>query len=301
MNYYNENDPYVAQWLRNLIEAGHIPKGHVDERSIIDVRPDELAGFVQCHFFAGIAGWSLALKLAGWPADREVWTGSCPCQPFSAAGKGTKQSDERHLWPYWYGLIREQHPTTIFGEQVDDAVADGWLDDAFLDLESEAYACAAAILPACSVAAPHERQRIYFVADHLRGQQRNTVSRGKQGDEKVEGTSADSTGTTTAWGHQNEWWGRGPQEMERVGPTADRDQEGHAGRQLEPRIRSSEITLNRCSFLETWQGWNGGFGGFGRLDDGVPKGLAKHVVGGFGNAIVPQVAAEVIASFMEAA
>jgi DNA (cytosine-5)-methyltransferase 1 len=88
MNYYNEFDPYAAQWLRNLIEAGHIPQGEVDSRSIKDVKASDLSGFVQCHFFAGLGGWSRALRLAGWPKDRPVWTGSCPCQPFSAAGAG---------------------------------------------------------------------------------------------------------------------------------------------------------------------------------------------------------------------
>ena len=88
MNYYNEFDPYAAQWLRNLIAAGHLPAGEVDERSIVDVQPNDLDGYRQCHFFAGIGGWSLAARLAGWPDDRELWTGSCPCQPFSAAGKG---------------------------------------------------------------------------------------------------------------------------------------------------------------------------------------------------------------------
>ena len=162
--YYNEWEPYAAQWLRNLIAAGHIAPGEIDERSITDVQPDDLKGFTQCHFFAGIGGWSYALRLAGWPDDRPVWTGSCPCQPFSAAGTRRKQSDERHLWPHWYRLIRQQHPATVFGEQVDDAVAAGWLDDAFLDMESEAYACAAAVLPACGVGAPHKRDRLWFVA-----------------------------------------------------------------------------------------------------------------------------------------
>ena len=63
--YYNEFDPYAAQWLRNLIAAGLIPAGEVDERSIVDVAPSDLAGFVQCHFFAGIGGWALAARLAG--------------------------------------------------------------------------------------------------------------------------------------------------------------------------------------------------------------------------------------------
>ena len=87
-SYYNEHDPKAAAWLRELIKAGLIPDGDVDERSIAEVKPDELRHYTQCHFFAGIGGWSLALQLAGWSADKPVWTGSCPCQPFSAAGKG---------------------------------------------------------------------------------------------------------------------------------------------------------------------------------------------------------------------
>ena len=87
MVYYNEIDCYCAEWLRNLIRAGLIAEGDVDERDIRDIRPDELTGYAQCHFFAGIGVWSYALRLAGWPDERPVWTGSCPCQPFSAAGR----------------------------------------------------------------------------------------------------------------------------------------------------------------------------------------------------------------------
>jgi hypothetical protein len=79
--YYNELDPYAAQWLRNLIAAGHIAPGDVDERSIEDVRPDDLVGYGQCHFFAGIGGWSRALRLAGIPDDYPVWTGSPHASP----------------------------------------------------------------------------------------------------------------------------------------------------------------------------------------------------------------------------
>lgn len=116
--YYNENDPYAAEWLRNLILCDAIADGEVDDRSIEDVRPDDLRGFTQCHFFAGIGGWSAALRLAGWPDERPVWTGSCPCQPFSTAGRGAGFADERHLWPIWRYLIEECHPAVVFGEQV---------------------------------------------------------------------------------------------------------------------------------------------------------------------------------------
>lgn len=163
--YYNENNPHAAQWLRNLIAAKHIAPGDVDERSIVDVRPDDLGGHDQCHFFAGIGGWSLALRLAGWPDDRPVWTGSCPCQPFSAAGKGEAANDERHLWPFWFPLIAERRPPTVFGEQVEAAIGWGWLDAVFADLEGEGYACGASVLPACGVGAPHIRQRLWFVAN----------------------------------------------------------------------------------------------------------------------------------------
>ena len=163
--YYNEIDPYAAQWLRNLIAAGHIAAGDVDERSIKDVNANDLKDYTQCHFFAGIGGWSLALRLAGWPDERPVWTGSCPCQPFSAAGKNAGLADERHLWPDWFSLIQERRPSVIFGEQVEAAIGHGWLDIVQADLERTDYACGAVGIPAASVGAPHRRQRLWFVAD----------------------------------------------------------------------------------------------------------------------------------------
>ena len=89
--YDNEIDPFAADWLRELIRAGHIAPGEVDTRSIEDVAPDDLAGFAQCHFFAGIGTWSYALRRAGWADDRPVWTGSCPCQPFRAFDELTEE------------------------------------------------------------------------------------------------------------------------------------------------------------------------------------------------------------------
>lgn len=161
--YYNEIDPYAAQWLRNLIEAGAIAPGVVDERSIVDVKPSDLKGFTQCHFFAGIGVWSHALRRAGWADDRPVWTGSCPCQPFSSAGKGDGFADERHLWPSFYHLIKECKPTAVFGEQVASKDADPWINLVQADLEALGYAFGAVPLASAGFGAPHIRERLYWV------------------------------------------------------------------------------------------------------------------------------------------
>lgn len=165
--YYNEIEPYAADWLRELIKKGHIADGIVDTRSIVAVDAADLRDFDQCHFFAGIGVWSHALRLAGWPDDRPVWTGSCPCQPFSAAGKGKGFDDERHLWPVFHRLISECRPPVVFGEQV--ASKDGlqWLDAVCADMEASGYAIGAADLCAAGVGAPHIRQRLWFVGERL--------------------------------------------------------------------------------------------------------------------------------------
>lgn len=162
--YYNEIDQFAAQWLRNLIAGGHIAPGEVDERSIEDVTPDDLRGFTQCHFFAGIGVWSHSLRLAGWPDDKPVWTGSCPCQPFSAAGKGDGFADERHLWPHLFHLISERRPQHVFGEQVASGNANAWFDLVQADLEGMGYAFGLVPFAAAGIGAPHIRERAYWVA-----------------------------------------------------------------------------------------------------------------------------------------
>ena len=165
--YYNENDPKAAAWLRELIQNKCIAYGEVDERDIQDVKPKELEGYTQCHFFAGIGGWSLALKLAGWPDDRPVWTGSCPCQPFSAAGRGAGFADDRHLYPHFAYLIKVKRPPVIFGEQVASKAGRAWLDIVQTDMEANGYAFGAADIGAAGVGAPHWRQRNWFVLEEL--------------------------------------------------------------------------------------------------------------------------------------
>jgi DNA (cytosine-5)-methyltransferase 1 len=163
--YYNENDLEIVEWLKENIKAKLLPEGDIDTRSITEVKKEDVISYKQCHFFAGFGGWAYALQLANWPENEAVWTGSCPCQPFSIAGRGNGEHDNRHLWPEFYRLIRECHPTIIFGEQVKDAIRLGNYDGILTDLERENYACGTAILGAQSVGAPHLRSRLYWVAD----------------------------------------------------------------------------------------------------------------------------------------
>lgn len=182
--YYNEHDPFAAEWLRHLISKNLIAKGEVDERSILEVQPEDLRGFTQCHFFAGIGGWSYALRLAGIPDNARVWTGSSPCQPFSATGLQKGKNDERHLAPHFASLVAACEPPVLFGEQVASPAVFGrvagktgsnaqseaewaWIDDLFARLEDAHYACAASDIPAAGVGAPHLRQRCFFGALRL--------------------------------------------------------------------------------------------------------------------------------------
>ena len=244
MNYYNEIDPFAAQWLRFLILDGIIAPGEVDERSIEDVRPSDLVGFRQCHFFAGIGVWSYALRNAGWSDDRPVWTGSCPCQPFSAAGKGGGTADERHLWPAWFWLIEQCRPGVVFGEQVEAAIKHGWLDLVQADLEGIGYAVGAAGIPAAGVGAPHIRQRLYFVADSI-GQrsvgkhallQRQELGRNQP--DSVEATGSGATGELADSQHTERRPVNGPEQDERDGNDAGRS-EAHG----QPGTRSQVCEL----------------------------------------------------------
>lgn len=194
--YYNEFDPKAAQWLRQLIKNGVIADGEVDERSIIDVQADDLRGFTQHHFFAGIGGWSYALRLAGWDDTRPVCTASLPCQPFSVAGSQKGIDDERHLLPHFIELVKQCNFQTIFGEQVPGAIKHGWLDDLCTEMERESYSVGSIVLTAAGAGAPHIRQRLYWVADssakglqgHGRPEQ-ESVSPGWKGEERYDSQS----------------------------------------------------------------------------------------------------------------
>lgn len=319
MNYYNDNDPKVCAWLRELIAAGLIPKGDVDERSITDVQFAELRGYQQCHFFAGIGGWPFALQLAGWPEDRQVWTGSCPCQPLSCAGLRKGHSDSRHLWPAFYRLISECKPATVFGEQVASKDGCEWLAGIRVDLEGMGYAVGASDLCAAGCGAPHKRQRLFWVANATGGQREqcgrpqgnglqrpaecstddslaNNQCAGLEGRQeqpaREECEAAERSGRTGGMGdtkcttgsrtgqHPNLYWSGGITEQSRP---------GSAGSNF-----WSDSTTILCRDGKTRRVKPGIF----PLAYGLPGRVG--LLRGAGNAVVPQVAAEFIRAAVEA-
>ncbi len=321
MNYYNENDPKAAAWLRELIKGGHIAPGEVDERSIRDVRADDLRGFVQCHFFAGIGGWSYALRLAGWPDDEAVWTGSCPCQPFSSAGKAQGLCDERHLWPAFRGLIAKRHPAIVFGEQVASKDGRAWLAGVRSDLEGDGYAVGAADLCAAGVAAPHQRQRLYWVAHSNVSSEHKRASSGKQSVHYEMLNRA--KGMDNGHGDRRQTRGSHHQKDERHEPATTsiigaQKLEHAAPTRLQGEWREYRPSGERCSGLvglavqTSVPEWNGPTIAIECSDgprrassqpnafplaNGVPARMVK--LRGSGNAIVPQVAAEFIRAYLE--
>lgn len=231
--YYNEFDPQLAEWLRELMKRGLIPDGVVDERDIRDVEGADLWEFHQVHLFAGIAGWSHALQLAGWPEDRPVWTVSCPCQPFSAIGKRKGFEDERHLWPDAFRLITERRPDIIFGEQVESKDGRDWLSHVQADLEGSGFAVGALAAPAAGFGAPHIRSRLYFsaVGDAFRKRLEGLARDGDRGGQpgrlaEVPGGSVAETG---AAGGLAQPQGGGRKSGAESGQVYQRDESGRGG------------------------------------------------------------------------
>lgn len=316
--YYNENNAQAAAWLRELIKAGLIALGDVDERSIEDVTADDLRGYTQQHFFAGIGGWSYALRLAGWPDDRLVWTGSCPCQPFSSAGQADGADDPRHLWPAWFELIAECRPRTIFGEQVASVDGLAWLDLVFADLEGADYAVGPVDLCAAGVGAFHLRQRLWFVAESdsvqpeqsARERPRSREAEGGRPCSEPAGSSdarqladADLTERQRARHARSHARTNGRHDIERssevgeLGDTHSERENTAGGLSGGPQSERERGAWNDCDWLPCRDGK-------ARPTQPGLQPLAHGVSGrvgllrGAGNAIVPQVAAEVIKAYL---
>jgi len=313
--YYNDNDKSCCAWLKELIKQGLIPEGDVDERSIAEVKAEDLKGYTQCHFFAGIGGWPLALQLAGWPSDRHVWTASCPCQPLSGAGVRQGERDERHLWPILADLIKDGNPPVVFGEQVASKDGREWLSGVRADLEAMEYAVGASDLCSASVSAPNIRQRVFWVADSegIRPQGRELG----QGEVEFRGSGPLSSGRLGESSERGCGQGRTGQEVsgkETRGkverPSVD---SGLADSESSER-KSTRRTRSRGQRL-TDGGTTGNFwsdfdlipcrdGKSRRVESGtfpLAHGVPNRVglLRGYGNSINPQVAKEFIESYIE--
>jgi DNA (cytosine-5)-methyltransferase 1 len=307
--FYNELDPDAAHVLRHLIADGVIAPGVVDTRSIKDLTPDDLAGFTQCHFFAGGGLWSVAARLAGWPDDRPLWTGSCPCQPFSAAGKGGGVDDPRHLWPDFFRLIRACRPPVVMGEQVAGAPGYGWFDGVRSDLAGEDYASRCVDIPACAVDAPHIRQRLYWIAVDVADSRSTRLAVGsiaedQRRDVRQEGAPAlqDHAGGGLDVGDAERRGCDGARLPDGAGPevpvAAGADGREPVGAGVRPGSRSGSFWSDA-----EWLACHDGKArrtqpGLRLLVDGLPGRVGLWRVAG--NAIVAPLAAEVIAAFLDA-
>lgn len=319
MNYYNEFDPFAAAWLKELIAQGALPHGDVDDRSICDVDPKDLDGYTQCHFFAGIGGWAYAAGLAGWAESRPMWTGSPPCQPFSAAGKHQGTADERHLWPVWFDLVKECRPPIVFGEQVSAAIKHGWLDQLQEDLETSNYSCGSVIVPASGVGALHKRERIFFVADSNDQGSQGRLLRREDQEREVEHRYSRCGGAADGMAHSNDLrhaWSEGTGREaewrpEYAGNDCFRSMDNSDTRRhntKKEKIRAGRKLAFAPELASFWDGVQAVQCKDGKvraiptepeifpLANGIPNRVG--MLRGAGNAIVPQVAAEIIRVFV---
>jgi len=337
--YYNDTDPFCCEWLQRLMDAGEIMPGTIDNRSITDVKPDDLAGYERVHFFAGIGGWELALRLAGWSGP--VWTGSCPCQPYSSAGKRQGDADHRNLWPAFFRLIRECRPSVVFGEQVASAEVVGtqqeaafvvavqngdyaranklakrlvaskgfhygcrWLDGVFTDLEAAHYTCGACDLPAACVGAPHIRQRVFWLAYTEHSESRLRDGQEREAEQRRDRPAID--GKTGRLGHSISTRLAGRQ-----------SESGHDESQQSATERTggwSDFRIVHCRDGKARR--ISAQSGDEPLAHGIPRNVGQLLPGlagmakaarrnrvgrlrGYGNAIVPQIAAEFLRAYME--
>jgi DNA (cytosine-5)-methyltransferase 1 len=211
-------------------------------------------------------------------------TGGFPCQPFSHAGRRKGTSDDRHLWPEMFRVIREFSPRWVVGENVRGLLnIEGGLvfEQVCLDLESIGYEVQPFIIPACAVNAPHRRDRIWIVAHrHESGLEGRYKSEYRGGKSEASSRFGDSDA-------ENSFSLRGGGGMEDSGQVL-----GSGSTETED-ARSSwarnwvEVATELCS-----------------LDDGLPAQMGDTTISksrhrveqlkAYGNAIVPQVAVEIM-------
>jgi len=276
----------------------------------------EMNELTHLDLFSGIGGFALAAKWNGyrtlafcdnepyaqavlkkhWPdvpchkdirevrgelyAGVTLLTGGFPCQPFSVAGKQRGKGDDRYLWPEMLRVIREARPAWIIGENV-AGIVNMALDQVHTDLEAEGYEVESLIIPACGVDAPHRRDRVWIVA-HSKGGERGRIqdkggAKGSQDCDQLSGITGGLSGKlrkenvadAQGVGIQGYWssW------IEKSQP------HGCEGLSMREGKRSLQAKWMPEPAMD-------------RVVNGLPNRVDR--IKGLGNAIVPQVAAEII-------
>jgi DNA (cytosine-5)-methyltransferase 1 len=219
----------------------------------------------------------------------DIISGGFPCQPYSNAGKRLGKADERHLWPQMLRAIREIQPSWVVGENVRGLT--NWngglvFDEVQTDLENQGYEVLPFLLPACSVNAPHRRDRIWFIAysDNYGSNQCNSnnevnASQGRvyEVSNTIESISNGFNTNTTCIGFRRE--------SNRIGNTG---------------LTFKKSKRNNWQTFPTQSAICRGNDGFpGELDNITFSKWRKESIKSYGNAIVPQVAYQIFKSICQ--
>jgi DNA (cytosine-5)-methyltransferase 1 len=165
----------------------------------------------------------------------------------------------------------------------DEAIADyntitGRID---ADLKQAGYETVWLVIPACSLGAPHRRDRVWIVANATKSGI-NGISRDDKQQEGVDEVRS------------NEF------DRSYKSITTDTSQQGLQGEQSREPIRlSGQCDRKWCYERPNWtENWYEVATRFCRVDDGVPNRVER--LKSLGNAIVPQAAYEIIKAIKEA-
>jgi DNA (cytosine-5)-methyltransferase 1 len=235
----------------------------------------------------------------------DLITGGFPCQPYSVAGQRRGNNDDRALWPEMLRVIREARPRWVLGENVPGIVTLA-LDGVLADLENEGYACEALCIPACGINARHRRERVWIVGHS----QDNRMERERAGGEQIASNDAEKkvslrSGEIVAHAEGDESVQRKPRELAET-------EGGWEGIIAATGFSCKDVCNSAGEGLPDWAGGTVGQPSpitelersSGREIErdfrGVAHGLSRRVdrIKGLGNAIVPQVAAEIMRCMM---